>query len=68
MVVRDEAYVGGVDYAEGGGAVAEYGKEGDEHVVDYVDYVVVAATDIDPVWWVGCVSMVWDRERGERTD
>jgi hypothetical protein len=48
VVVGDETHVVGVDYAEGGEAVADYGEEGDEHVVDYVYDVVFAAADVDP--------------------
>jgi hypothetical protein len=48
VVVGYEAHVVGVDCAEGGQAIADDGEEGDEHVVDYVYYVVVAATDVDP--------------------
>jgi hypothetical protein len=48
VVVRDEAHVVGVDGAEGGEAVADDGEEGDKHIVDYVDDVVVAAADVDP--------------------
>lgn len=46
--MRDEAHVVGIDGAEGGQAVADDGEEGDEHVVDYVDDVVVAPADVDP--------------------
>lgn len=44
----DETHVVGVDGPEGRQAVADDGEERDEHVVDYVDYVVVSAADVDP--------------------
>jgi len=46
--VRDKAHVVGVNCAEGGQAVANNGEERDEHVIDYVDDVVVAAADVNP--------------------
>jgi hypothetical protein len=48
VVVGDEAHVVGVDCAEGGQAVTDYGEERDEDVVDYVNNVVAAAADGDP--------------------
>jgi hypothetical protein len=48
VVVCDETHVVGVNCAERGEAVTDDGEEGDEHIVDYVYYVVVATADVDP--------------------
>lgn len=48
MVVRDEDHMVGVDCSEGGEAVAHYGEEGDEDVVDYIYDVVFSRADTDP--------------------
>lgn len=53
VVVGDVDGVVGVDDAEGSEAVADYGEERDENVVDYVDYIDLFAADIDPTWG-GC--------------
>ena len=43
-----EAHVVGVYRTEGCKAVTDDGEECHEHVVDYINYVVVATTDVDP--------------------
>jgi hypothetical protein len=54
VVVSYEAHVVGVDCAKGGKAVADDGEERDEDVVNYVDDVVVPATDVDPAFLSCC--------------
>ena len=57
--MRDEAHVVGVNCAEGGQAVADNGKERDEHVVNYVDDVVVAAADVNPALALCQLELGW---------
>lgn len=45
----------GVYYAEGGEAVAHDGEEGDEDVVDDVDYIELFSADVDPACFVSMV-------------
>jgi hypothetical protein len=51
VVVRDEDHVVGVYCAERSKAIANYGEEGDEDVVDYVYKVVFAVSNADPAWY-----------------
>jgi hypothetical protein len=58
-----ETHVVGVYCAEGGKPVADDGEERDEHVVDYVDYVVVSPADVDPALW-NVLACFWRVRKG----
>jgi hypothetical protein len=62
VVVRDEDHVVGVYCAERSKAIANYGEEGNEDVVDYVYEVVFAVSNADPAWHS---SQFWEGNEGE---
>ena len=48
MVVRYKTHVISVDGTERGESIAHYSEKGDQHVVNYIYYIVFAAADVDP--------------------
>lgn len=48
MIVRDVDHVVRVNSAKGGKTVTDDGEKGDEDVIDYVDNIELATSDVDP--------------------
>jgi len=54
MVVGDDYHVVGVDYTEWSESITDYGEEGHEDVVNNVDEIGLASTNIDPTYVQYC--------------